>query len=130
MAQGRRPPPGPPPDRAPLRPRRAGEVERNWFRPALQCEPEAPDFFTDPDAEAGELVPLDDADREADLAAWQAECEASRVPAAGYALDDTGERHGKPCSRRWIYVHLLEEDARHNGHADLIRELVDGRVGC
>lgn len=45
------------------------------------------------------------------------------------ALDDTGLRHGEPCSLRWIYVHMIEEYARHNGHADLLRELVDGAVG-
>jgi len=44
-------------------------------------------------------------------------------------LDDTGLRHGEPCSLRWIYVHMIEEYARHNGHADLIRELLDGAVG-
>ena len=37
---------------------------------------------------------------------------------------------GEPCSLRWIYIHMIEEYARHNGHADLIRELVDGAVGC
>ena len=36
---------------------------------------------------------------------------------------------GSPCSLRWIYNHMIEEYARHNGHADLIRELVDGAVG-
>ncbi len=36
---------------------------------------------------------------------------------------------GRPCSLRWIYNHMIEEYARHNGHADLIRELVDGAVG-
>ncbi len=44
-------------------------------------------------------------------------------------LDDTGISRGEPCSLRWIYVHMIEEYARHNGHADLIRELVDGSVG-
>jgi hypothetical protein len=45
--------------------------------------------------------------------------------------DDTGlTRSGRPCSLRWIYVHMIEEYARHNGHADLIRELTDGSVGC
>ena len=36
---------------------------------------------------------------------------------------------GKPLSLRWIYLHMIEEYARHNGHADLIRELLDGAVG-
>jgi hypothetical protein len=44
-------------------------------------------------------------------------------------LDSTGMRRGRPCSLRWIYTHMIEEYARHNGHADLIRELVDGSVG-
>ena len=38
-------------------------------------------------------------------------------------------RRGEPCSLRWIYVHMIEEYARHNGHADLIRELIDGETG-
>ena len=44
--------------------------------------------------------------------------------------DDTGLRHGQPCSLRWIYTHMIEEYARHNGHADIIRELIDEEVGC
>jgi hypothetical protein len=52
-----------------------------------------------------------------------------REAAASRRLDDTGPRHGEPCSLRWIYVHMIEEYARHNGHADLIRELIDGSVG-
>jgi hypothetical protein len=105
------------------------EVERNWFRRVLLDDRLAPPIWYDPAVEDSELVPLDDADWEADLAAWQAECDASRAAAGAHALDDTGLRHGEPCSLRWIYVHMIEEYARHNGHADLIRELVDGRVG-
>jgi hypothetical protein len=104
-------------------------VERNWFRRALLTEPDAPPIWFDPAVEDSELVPLDDADWDADLAAWQAECEASRAAAAQHDLDDEGIRRGQPVSLRWIYVHMIEEYARHNGHADLIRELVDGQVG-
>jgi Protein of unknown function (DUF664) len=51
--------------------------------------------------------------------------------AAGRDLGDTGRtRAGEPCSLRWIYAHMIEEYARHNGPADLIRELTDGAVGC
>lgn len=109
--------------------RHMAEVERNWFRRVLGREPEAPPIWYDPAVDDSELVPLDDADWEADLAAWQAECSQSRVAAAAHDLDDTGLRRGEPCSLRWIYVHMIEEYARHNGHADLIRELVDGEVG-
>ena len=57
-----------------------------------------------------------------DVAAW--------VRAASRDLADLGEhpRHG-PVTLRWIHVHMIEEYARHNGHADLLRELVDGQVG-
>jgi uncharacterized damage-inducible protein DinB len=111
--------------------RHMAEVERNWFRHVLQRDLDAPWIWCDPDVEDSELVPLDDADWESDLAAWQAECEQSRKAAAAHSLTDTGLTWtGEPCSLRWIYVHMIEEYARHNGHADLIRELTDGAVGC
>jgi len=110
--------------------RHMAEVERSWFRRVLLREPDAPPIWYDPAIEDSELVPLDGADWHADLAAWHAECAASRATAAGLSLSHTGLRHGEPCSLRWIYNHMIEEYARHNGHADLIRELVDGRVGC
>jgi uncharacterized damage-inducible protein DinB len=110
--------------------RHMAEVERNWFQRVLQERGDAGPIWFDPNVEDSELVPLDDADWDADRDAWAAECEASRVAAAAHGLDDTGLRHGQPCSLRWIYHHMVEEYARHNGHADLIRELVDGAVGC
>jgi uncharacterized damage-inducible protein DinB len=109
--------------------RHMAEVERGWFRRTLLSEAEAGPIWFDPDVEDSELIPLDEADWEADLATWEAECQASRVAARSRGLDDTGDRNGEPCSLRWIYVHMIEEYARHNGHADLIRELVDGSVG-
>ena len=109
--------------------RHMAEVERNWFRRVLLTEPDAPPIWYDPAVEDSELVPLDEASWEADLAAWQAECDASRQAAESRSLEDTGVRRGQPCSLRWIYVHMIEEYARHNGHADLLRELVDGDVG-
>jgi uncharacterized damage-inducible protein DinB len=105
------------------------EVERNWFRRTLLGDESAPWVWPDPGNEDLELAPLDHANWETDLAGWRAECDASRAAAAAHELDDTGVRDGQPCSLRWIYVHLIEEYARHNGHADLIRELVDGQVG-
>ena len=108
--------------------RHMGEVERSWFRRTLLVD-DCGRIWLDPDIDDSELVPLDDADWESDVATWQAECDASRAAAAAHALDDTGLRHGEPCSLRWIYVHMIEEYARHNGHADLLRELVDGAVG-
>jgi uncharacterized damage-inducible protein DinB len=110
--------------------RHMAEVERNWFRRVLGRDPETPPIWYDPAVEDSELVPLDDADWEDDRAAWLVECDSSREAAAAHQLDDTGLRRGHECSLRWIYVHMIEEYARHNGHADLIRELVDGSVGA
>ena len=110
--------------------RHMAEVERGWFRRVLLREPDAPYIWADPAVDDSELVPLDSADWGADLATWQSECRASRQAASGLALDHAGlRRAGEPCSLRWIYVHMIEEYARHNGHADLIREMVDGAVG-
>jgi uncharacterized damage-inducible protein DinB len=109
--------------------RHMAEVERNWFRRTLQSDPGAGWNWLDETNEDADLDPIDDADWASDLAVWTAECEASRAAAAVRGLDDTGVRDGEPCSLRWIYVHMIEEYARHNGHADLIRELIDGNVG-
>jgi hypothetical protein len=109
--------------------RHMAEVERSWFRRTLLSESDAPSIWYDPAIEDSEIVPLDGAEWQVDLGVWKAECEASRAAASPLPLDATGLRQGEPCSLRWIYVHMIEEYARHNGHADLIRELIDGRVG-
>jgi hypothetical protein len=104
------------------------EVERNWFHRVLERKPETPFIWADPLIEDVELI-VDDADWGADLTAFAAQCGVSRENAAGHDLDDTGLRRGEAVSLRWIYNHMIEEYARHNGHADLLRELVDGAVG-
>ncbi len=109
--------------------RHMADVERNWFTRVLLRAPDTPPVFRRRDVEDSQLVPLDTAGWAADLAAWQAECDRSRQHADRFTLEDTGLRHGEECSLRWIYVHMVEEYARHNGHADLLRELVDGTVG-
>jgi hypothetical protein len=108
--------------------RHMAEVERAWFVRGLLSDAE-PHIYLRNDVEDADFVPLDDADWEVDFGIWQAECEHSRVIAAAKDLADEGVRDGRPVSLRWIYVHMIEEYARHNGHADLIRELVDGAVG-
>jgi uncharacterized damage-inducible protein DinB len=111
--------------------RHMAEVERSWFCRVLLRQPDAPYIWYDPSNEDSDMAPLDGADWESDLRAWQQECGASRSAAVGHGLDDAGvTSRGNECSLRWIYVHMIEEYARHNGHADLIREMVDDAVGC
>jgi hypothetical protein len=64
------------------------------------------------------------------LAEYEAACATSRATAAAHALDDVAPhlRMGE-VSLRWIYVHMIEETARHAGHADILRELIDGTTG-
>ena len=109
--------------------RHMGEVERNWFQRVLLRKPDTPPIWYDRAVEDSELVPLDDADFDADVAQWQAECTVAREAAAGFGLDDIGVWRGIDVSLRWIYIHMIEEYARHNGHADLIRERIDGQTG-
>ena len=52
-----------------------------------------------------------------------------RAATADADLDRTFDNGGSPCSVRWVYLHMVEEYARHNGHADLLRERIDGATG-
>lgn len=107
------------------------EVERNWFRRVFAGE-QAPPIFdptADPDGPDGGFELAEDASLAAALATWSQEVEISRARCADRELSDTGQFMGQPVSLRWIYVHLIEEYARHNGHADLLRERIDGATG-
>jgi len=107
------------------------EVERHWFLRHLAGGDPEPLYYSDADPD-GDFDHVDDADPAADLARYRAEVARCRDAAA--AVDDLDAlaarpRRGQPLSLRWIYVHMIEEYARHNGHADLIRERIDGAVG-
>jgi len=108
--------------------RHMADVELNWFRRVLAGE-QAPGIFWSDDNLEGEFDDVDGAVVADDVATWQAEIGKARAIAATRSLDDTGVRRRGPCSLRWIYVHLIEEYARHNGHADLLRECIDGATG-
>jgi uncharacterized damage-inducible protein DinB len=107
------------------------EVERNWFRRVLAGEHAPPiyDPGADPDGPDGGFDLAENATLNAALATWHEEIARARDLCAARALTDTGRFMGQDVSLRWIYVHLIEEYARHNGHADLIRERIDGTTG-
>ncbi|QFZ19407.1 DinB family protein [Saccharothrix syringae] len=110
--------------------RHLADVERRWFRRVLAGRDAPPRFSSasDPDGDFDGATPagVDEA-----WAAWReevafAEGFAARATDLGVTGED--EWRGK-VSLRWVLVHLVEEYARHNGHADLLRERIDGAVG-
>jgi uncharacterized damage-inducible protein DinB len=110
--------------------RHMADVERSWFRRRVAGEDLTPLYFSEADPD-GEFDNVEDADAEQDLAAYLREVELARQAAAGRELDDTfyHVRREVTMSVRWVYLHMIEEYARHNGHADLLRERIDGATG-
>ncbi|CRK58841.1 hypothetical protein [Alloactinosynnema sp. L-07] len=110
--------------------RHLADVERRWFRQVLAGQDAPPRFSSavNPDGD------FDGATPEAAEEAWQvwrdevafADQFASEAP----DLDVSGHDDWRgEVSLRWVLVHLVEEYARHNGHADLLRERIDGAIG-
>ncbi len=112
--------------------RHMAEVERGWFRKVLVGDDPGPVYCSDEDRDGDFHTTEADTWAEA-YATWQAEIEIARRHAAGFGLDDlsrgTSRFTQEPFSLRWIYTHMIEEYARHNGHADLIRQRIDGATG-
>jgi uncharacterized damage-inducible protein DinB len=115
--------------------RHMAEVERHWFQMYLRGDAEDRLFWhigPDADFEVPATVTLAET-----LALYDREVGISREIAAGHALDDLAALNDLDRGRdedwqpnlRWIMVHMIEEYARHAGHADLIRERIDGVTG-
>jgi len=111
--------------------RHMGEVERSWFRRVLSGEQAPPRYYSDENPD-GDFDDVADAGVAEAFGYWRDECAHARERvAAAPSLDVTGTgRQGEGYSLRWIMVHMIEEYARHNGHADLLRERIDGTVGA
>jgi len=110
--------------------RHMAEVERTWFRRVINGE-DVPLIWS----EEGDYQVAYDATGSTRLEAfdaWQTEVELSRrIEKAAESLDVTGHqpRWGADVSLRLVMLHLIHEYARHNGHADFLREGIDGTVG-
>ncbi|MQY05196.1 DinB family protein [Actinomadura macrotermitis] len=109
--------------------RHMADVERGWFRNVVNGEDTA-DLWA---GTTGHYRDFEVADADVDEAfdAWHRACARSReIVAAAPSLDVTGRADdGKDYSLRNVLLHMIEEYARHNGHADLIRERIDGATG-
>ncbi len=107
------------------------EVERNWFRRILAGETAPPiyDPSADTDGHDGGFDLTDPVHFSEAVAIWQGEIEAAKTNCSRFGLDEASPFMGTAVSLRWIYLHMVGEYARHNGHADLIRERIDGSAG-
>jgi uncharacterized damage-inducible protein DinB len=111
--------------------RHMAEVERGWFRNRFAGADATRRYQTpdDPDGDFNGAV-ADPAVVEEAWAAWRAEIAFANEFIADHDFDFVGkDSQGEPVSLRELLVHMIEEYARHNGHADLLRERIDGRVG-
>jgi hypothetical protein len=104
------------------------EVEP-WFHD-FDGKPPGEWYSTDADPD-GSFDSVDPSRADEDLAAYLASIDRSRAAVAGKSLDDISPEpdDGRAVSLRWVYHHMIEEYARHNGHADLLRERIDGATG-
>jgi uncharacterized damage-inducible protein DinB len=110
-------------------------VEDSWFQRRLLGEAlgepwASVDWKADPDWDFHSAVDDDPAEL---LALYQAACERSRAAVAAVgdldAMTRRPNRRGEHFNLRWLLLHMIEETARHNGHADLLRESIDGATG-
>jgi uncharacterized damage-inducible protein DinB len=111
--------------------RHLAEVERGWFRRrfAGQAVPKLYQSEADPDGDFNGAV-ADAAVVDEAWAAWRTEVDFAEQFARETDLGFVGtDSNGEPISLRELLVHMIEEYARHNGHADLLRERIDGRLG-
>jgi uncharacterized damage-inducible protein DinB len=111
--------------------RHLAEVERSWFRRrfAGQDVPKRYQSEAAPDGDFDGAVP-DPAIVDEAWSAWREEVAFAERFARETDLDFVGtDGAGAPISLRELLVHMIEEYARHNGHADLLRERIDGRIG-
>ncbi|MFI1356095.1 DinB family protein [Streptomyces sp. NPDC020898] len=112
------------------------DIERNWFQ-RIFAGLDVPVIHPEGKGDGFGLVPGRGLDET--LAVWRTEIARSReLVSAAASLDETGRLSEAEAalagtqglSLRWIMVHMIEEYARHNGHADLLRELIDGATGA
>jgi uncharacterized damage-inducible protein DinB len=109
--------------------RHMAEVERDWFRTRFAGAQPGYLYCTDDDMQAE--FDVDGADAESDLAVYNREIETVRQITREHSLDEifVDPNRKTEMSLRFVYAVMIQEYARHNGHADLIRESIDGRTG-
>lgn len=101
------------------------DVERHWFRRLVGDDKEAPYLYWNDALPDADFEGVSGADPDEAFGLFAAEVAHSRAVARDVSLDDRAGIF----SVRWVLVHMIEEYARHNGHADFLRERIDGTRG-
>jgi uncharacterized damage-inducible protein DinB len=110
--------------------RHLAEVERSWIRHGVEREPDFHLIWCTEERPDAEFDDVDTADVAEAFERWHEEAAHADEAFNRLPLDHVFvNRHGERFSMRWLLNHLIEENARHNGHADLIREAIDGETG-
>ncbi len=108
--------------------RHLADVERGWFRDVVNGE-RTRGLWVDGSGGSADFD-VEGADVAEAFAVWRRECASSReIAEAAVSLDVTGTHRVGEFSLRYVLLHMIEEYARHNGHADLLRERLDGSTG-
>lgn len=105
------------------------KVERIWFRIHFATDPAEP-LFDPALGKDADFELIEPAEAQSAYEALIAEWSLSDQAAAGHSLDEQFTFSGEKSSLRMIYIHLIAEYARHCGHADLLREQLDGTTGA
>jgi hypothetical protein len=102
------------------------EMERGYAHRLR--DPELPLRYCTDDSPDGDFAGATEAEAEGDLVTFDNHCARSREIMTGFELDSRFGR-AEPYTLRWVYLYLIKEYARHLGHADLLRERLDGATG-
>ncbi|AUG80964.1 hypothetical protein CFP65_6302 [Kitasatospora sp. MMS16-BH015] len=109
--------------------RHLAEVERSAFRNVI-AGASAPAHWPGPEPGSFAEFDVDGADPAEAFRIWHQECDRSRaIVAAADSLDTPVHWRDQVFTLRYLLTHMIEEYARHNGHADLLRECIDGTTG-
>ena len=110
--------------------RHMADNERHWFREVVAGE-QVDEYWAPEDNPGADFSGAHPDGPDADIAEWWRAVAESRAVLEGRSLDELTAKefpNGR-MSLRWVVLHMIEEYARHNGHADLLRERLDGVVG-